>query len=104
MQRWLEAGYLECAIKSAFGGLRTLLQDSALCMSHDVDFGVVDLSQIASLSADAADSLRRWQALLPPHAVRPQPSGVAVPGSVGSGCGEVKPSNHEFDFARGKSR
>lgn len=70
MCSWLAAGYLEAAVKSALGGLRTLLQDSALSMSHDVDFGVVDLSSIATLSPDATDSLQRWQALLPPHAVR----------------------------------
>jgi hypothetical protein len=47
-----------------------LLTDSLISISHDVDFGVVDLSSLAPLSEDVGMALRSSQAILPPEAVR----------------------------------
>lgn len=67
---WLEAGYHDSAIADAFGSLATLLQDSVLAVSHNVDFGVVDVSGVSALGDDVRAELTHWQGLLPAKAVR----------------------------------
>jgi hypothetical protein len=56
-------------VKSVFGSLWLLLTNSLISISHDVDFGLVDLSSIPHLSEGVAAALESWQSLLPPRAV-----------------------------------
>jgi hypothetical protein len=68
---WLDAGYLASAEEAAFDGLTTLLESSVLSISHDIDFGLVDLSSIVALPEGQHSSLQEWQRQMPTCKVRP---------------------------------
>jgi hypothetical protein len=70
ISQWLNEGCLSTVIEGALGGLSLLLESSLLRVSHDIDFGLVDISKLKQLNADGHSALQSWQSLCPPKAVR----------------------------------
>jgi hypothetical protein len=70
LDNWLRSGCLGNVMTCVARSVSQLLTDSLISISHDVDFGVVDLSSLAPLSEDVGMALRSSQAILPPEAVR----------------------------------
>ena len=67
--KWLEADYLRSALEGAMMARSLLFRRSALSFSHDIDFGLVDVSQLGRMGAEEQDALKSWQRLMPTRMV-----------------------------------
>ena len=70
LAQWLLKGCLPEAIKGAFDAMRTALDPSVLRISHDVDFGLIDLSVSGRMDGEALAALEAWRGDMPQRAVR----------------------------------
>jgi hypothetical protein len=63
--KWFKADMLASVLQDGFRNPGTLLQDGALAMSCDVDFGTVDLSSTFDVSSEEKNDIVRWMGIRP---------------------------------------
>lgn len=62
---------LDIVLSNCLRSPDTLMCDGALAISHDLDFGQINLSSMHDMSAAERETLNSWIALQPQHSVRP---------------------------------
>ena len=72
MASWLQHGMVEVVTKDALRHPSTLMNDGALSISNDIDFGQFDLSKLHDIS-DSEKGRLSWNAIHSHLNVRPLP-------------------------------